>query len=147
MVLFLLFLSVARLILQRYSIHHWTHQPSVLHVNAGAPSKMWASPALQLVLEGMPREMVPEGAYLRSLAVQEAQGAQEGPGVLLFHLVLAKTPLDILGHLFLLFHQGSQEHQPAQVSGCLKPEQKPPLNNHKLNVNRTNQFSELLKEK
>lgn len=67
--------------------------------------------------------MILEGTYLCGLAAQGARGAQEGPGIHLFHLVLAKTALEILGHLFLLFHQGNQEHQPARVSGCLKPEQ------------------------
>lgn len=66
--------------------------------------------------------MAPEGTYSCGLAVQEVQGAQEGLGVHLFHLVLAETPLEVLGHLFLLFHQGSQEHQAARVSRYLKPE-------------------------
>lgn len=67
------------------------------------------------VLNGTPHVMVLEGTYLCGLAVQGVRGAREGPGVHLFHLVLAKTALEILGHLFLLFHQGSQEHQSALV--------------------------------
>lgn len=63
--------------------------------------------------------MAPGRTYLCGLAVQEVRGAQEGLGVHLFHLVLVETPLEVLDHLFLLFHQGSQEHQAARVLKCL----------------------------
>lgn len=70
-------------------------------------------PDHQLVQAGIPL------FHLRSLEVQEVQGTQEGPGVHLFHLVLAKVTLVVLCHLFLLFHQGSLEHLAAQVWGGL----------------------------
>lgn len=54
------------------------------------------------------------------LAVQGVRGAQEDPEAHPFHLVLAKTGLEILGPLFLLFLQGSQEHQAALVLGSLE---------------------------
>lgn len=67
--------------------------------------------------------MVPESTYLCGPAVQGAQEAQGGQGAHPFHLVLAKMCLETLGHLSRLFHQGSQEHQPALVLESLKPEQ------------------------
>lgn len=60
MVLFLLFLSIARLILQRYlkglvKNSSVTGHTSILllQVNSGAPSKTWVSPALHLPSRGL----------------------------------------------------------------------------------------------
>lgn len=49
--------------------------------------------------------------HLCGLAAQGGREGQEAPGLHLFHLVLVKTHLEILDHLFLLFHLGSLEHQ------------------------------------
>lgn len=51
--------------------------------------------------------------HLCGLAAQGGQEGQEALGLHLFHSVLVKTRLEIPGHLFLLFHLGSLEHQPG----------------------------------
>lgn len=54
------------------------------------------------------------------LAVQGAREAQGGLGVHPVRLVLAMIHLETPGHLSLLSHQGSQEHQPVLELGSLE---------------------------
>lgn len=58
--------------------------------------------------------------HLCVLAAQGVQGDLGGLGLHPFRSALAKMFLDILGLLFLLFLQGSQEHQAVQVQGSLE---------------------------
>lgn len=58
--------------------------------------------------------------HLCVLAAQGVPGDLEGLGVRPFRSVLAKTLLEILVLLFLLFRQGSQEHRPVPAQGSLE---------------------------
>lgn len=91
------------------------------HVNSGMPSPPPVSSAPTPALHGTPHAMVPERTYSCGLAVQGAREAQGGLGVHPVRLVLAMIHLETPGHLSLLSHQGSQEHQPVLELGSLKP--------------------------
>lgn len=85
-----------------------------LHLSTLAVLESQEAPGPRVVQADTPR------CHLCVLAAQGGQEGQEALGLHLFHLVLAKTRLEIPGHLFLLFHLGSLEHQSVLEQGTLE---------------------------